>query len=46
MFSFPSGVCEVTDIKEKVAILMDNRVLKIVGCGRYGGEMVLLKVVL
>jgi hypothetical protein len=46
VFFLPSGVCEVTAIKEKVMILMDNCVLKIVECGRYGGEVVLLKVVL
>ena len=46
MIFSPSGVGGVTAVKEEVAVPMDDHVLKVVKCGRNGGEAVLPKVVL
>ena len=46
MISLPSGVGGVDAMEEEVTVPMDIRVLKIVECGRYGGETVLPKVAL
>jgi hypothetical protein len=41
-----SGVGGVDALKEKVTVPIDNRVLKVVECGRFGGEAALPEVVL
>jgi hypothetical protein len=41
-----SGVGGADAFKEKVTVPMDNHVLKVVECGRFGGEAVLPEVVL
>jgi hypothetical protein len=40
------GVGGVDAFEEKVTVPMDNRVLKVVECGRFGGDAVLPEVVL
>jgi hypothetical protein len=42
----PSGIGGVDAIEEEVTVPVGNHVLKIVECGRYGGEAMLPKVVL
>ncbi len=46
MIFLPSGVNGVDAIEKEVTVPMGNSVLKIVECGRYGGEAMLPKVVL
>ncbi len=46
MIFLPSGVGGVDAIKEEVTVPVGNHVLKIIECGKYGGEAMLPKVVL
>ena len=46
MIFLSNGLCGVDAFKEEVTVPMDDRVLKVVERGRYGGEAVLPKAML